>query len=860
MTSKDNNESSKSSPQQQVEQKHHQHKPTPLNITDSHINTAPFPLLSTAISRTTTSNQSSPQHDEVCDNLKLIEDLKFFLATAPANWQENQIIRRYYLSNDDGFISCVFWNNLYYITGTDIVRCCLYRMEKFGRKIIDKKKFEEGIFSDLRNLKTGQDATLEQPKSDFLQFLHKNMCLRTQKKQKVFFWFSVQHDKIFADALERDLKRELIGQKSTTMAMKEPALSFKYSEVSNSTLYDQLATHMDFKRMITPLNSGGIENDSNNNNNTALNPDTKNDNNKPVDQNHIHSTVSHLTNISANGNIVPQELMNHSNIRTQNLMENNTSAVKLTLDTSLSTSNIKGLPQHTSATLYPSPNQLYKTALKKLTSGLSMENKLLNITAEPQKPQSNEDSTTKKCKKMANVNADNKTTGENEETADVTIQQDLEHEGSEEDSHRQPTFKKNYLNEDDFPLDYFPIEIEYPKSAKEQETPAFKKITTSFFYDNIDNLQPQPLHSALSSNNANGYGVAIIPPNSSKSAHHSIVTEDVLNVVGLEEEKKPLKQFTVQHDQQGNATSIEPQVIEADADADIITNNPVTTTLMENAENNENFVLNTKEHVINKSINLEVPPQDYSVQQHNFLDYITATNANAYEQYLFANYYQLHPYTSGLSQPAFPYCGFAPPALPSQSYYPPDLLYGAAAAAAAFAPNNNSNNNNNNGGGGGSVSACNNNNNGFQQQLFQNTLVPKDNGSGVKMTRENINNASVNKYDNDNDSDEHLVPQSINVPMNVNNMNNNNGGMLTGIYPQFTPLYNRFFPYPMMSTSPITAIPPNITVNNVPPQFNSGVQINPSQQILLQQQQQKQKSHATGNTTGKVYKKNNTHK
>ncbi|SCU91731.1 LADA_0F11694g1_1 [Lachancea dasiensis] len=192
--------------------------------------------------------QHTTAHDDVEETLRLIEDIKFFLATAPANWQENQIIRRYYLNNDQGFVSCVFWNNLYYITGTDIVKCCVYRMQKFGREVLDRKKFEEGIFSDLRHLKCGVDATLEVPKSEFLSFLFKNMCLKTQKKQKVFFWFSVPHDKLFADALERDLKRQVASQLPTTRAVREPALSFAYDDKSGLSLYDQLLKHMDGQR------------------------------------------------------------------------------------------------------------------------------------------------------------------------------------------------------------------------------------------------------------------------------------------------------------------------------------------------------------------------------------------------------------------------------------------------------------------------------------------------------------------------------------------------------------------------------------------------------------------------------------
>lgn len=129
-------------------------------------------------------------------------------------------------------------DNLFHVTGTDIVRSLTYRFFAFGRPVVNTKKFEEGIFSDLRNLKPGTDASLEEPKSPFLDLLYKNNCIRTQKKQKVFYWFSVPHDRLFLDALERDLKREKMNQEPTTRATAEPALSFYYD--SSMTLFDQL--------------------------------------------------------------------------------------------------------------------------------------------------------------------------------------------------------------------------------------------------------------------------------------------------------------------------------------------------------------------------------------------------------------------------------------------------------------------------------------------------------------------------------------------------------------------------------------------------------------------------------------------
>ncbi|KAI8819336.1 STE like transcription factor-domain-containing protein, partial [Fimicolochytrium jonesii] len=146
-----------------------------------------------------------------------LDHLKLFLATAPTNWDPEHTIKRFTLPNGE-HISCVLWNNLFHITGTDIVRSLIYRFEAFGRPVSNVKKFEEGVFSDLRNLKPGIDATLEEPRSEFLEILYKNNCIRTQKKQKVFYWFSVPHDRLFMDALERDLKREALGVEPTTVA------------------------------------------------------------------------------------------------------------------------------------------------------------------------------------------------------------------------------------------------------------------------------------------------------------------------------------------------------------------------------------------------------------------------------------------------------------------------------------------------------------------------------------------------------------------------------------------------------------------------------------------------------------------
>jgi transcription factor STE12 len=117
-------------------------------------------------------------------------------------------VSTFMLPNED-IVTCVFWNGRHYITGTDIVKILLFRFIHIGRQVLNTKKFEEGVFSDLRRLKPGLDAVLEEPKSDFLNYLYKHNCIRTQKKQKVFYWHKVPHEALFKNAMERDLRREI---------------------------------------------------------------------------------------------------------------------------------------------------------------------------------------------------------------------------------------------------------------------------------------------------------------------------------------------------------------------------------------------------------------------------------------------------------------------------------------------------------------------------------------------------------------------------------------------------------------------------------------------------------------------------
>jgi transcription factor STE12 len=138
-------------------------------------------------------NRPLNHHEQ--ERIAHLDRLKFFLATAPSRWDatsndstdtsmmatptdvsdlsssmppghpssSHPALNRFLLPTSE-YVSCVLWNSLYHITGTDIVRALVFRFEAFGRPVRNMKKFEEGIFSDLRNLKPGVDACLEEPK------------------------------------------------------------------------------------------------------------------------------------------------------------------------------------------------------------------------------------------------------------------------------------------------------------------------------------------------------------------------------------------------------------------------------------------------------------------------------------------------------------------------------------------------------------------------------------------------------------------------------------------------------------------------------------------------------------------------
>src|SRR3984885_7862874 len=107
----------------------------------------------------------------------------------------------------DAFVTCVHWQGGLFISGADIAKIVAYRLQCQGIKVPSLKKLQEGVVSDLRVLRAGQHFVLENAQSELLRLLRRNGCIKTLKKQKVFFWDSVPHDALFENALEREVMR-----------------------------------------------------------------------------------------------------------------------------------------------------------------------------------------------------------------------------------------------------------------------------------------------------------------------------------------------------------------------------------------------------------------------------------------------------------------------------------------------------------------------------------------------------------------------------------------------------------------------------------------------------------------------------
>lgn len=135
---------------------------------------------------------------------QLSQDLLSFLENAVYGWQEGEECRRFSIFGD--CITCSHWEGMSLVSAIDVVKVvsAMYRLEHSGLSPKDRRRFEEAIISDLRNLKVGRDALLEPANSPLLNFLYRINSVRTHKRQKVYRWEAVDFEKLYRDACDRE--------------------------------------------------------------------------------------------------------------------------------------------------------------------------------------------------------------------------------------------------------------------------------------------------------------------------------------------------------------------------------------------------------------------------------------------------------------------------------------------------------------------------------------------------------------------------------------------------------------------------------------------------------------------------------
>lgn len=137
------------------------------------------------------------------------DPISWFVETAYQEWSASLAARYLELSNKSR-IACVAWDGEFYISGTDILKIVQFRLRQAGIRDADPRKIERGIISTLRGLRPGRSSILLESRDPLMSRLDALGCIKTRKRQKVFLWDAVDHQRLFQDALARELRRGLL--------------------------------------------------------------------------------------------------------------------------------------------------------------------------------------------------------------------------------------------------------------------------------------------------------------------------------------------------------------------------------------------------------------------------------------------------------------------------------------------------------------------------------------------------------------------------------------------------------------------------------------------------------------------------
>lgn len=177
---------------------------------------------------------SLPKKTQIELYAKMLQSLGSFIAHVNENWQPDEECRRFDVFRES--ITCALWNGEGVVSGVDVCKIimAIYRLNHMGEYPRDRRKFEEGIVSDLRNLRVNEEAFLEDAGSPLLRFLFLINSVRTHKRQKVFKWNAVPFQRLYGDALDRE--RRAATSNSLIERLKRTKLYHDYQAISKLQL------------------------------------------------------------------------------------------------------------------------------------------------------------------------------------------------------------------------------------------------------------------------------------------------------------------------------------------------------------------------------------------------------------------------------------------------------------------------------------------------------------------------------------------------------------------------------------------------------------------------------------------------
>lgn len=84
-------------------------------------------------------------------------------------------------------VSCVYWKHQTLLSSNDIIKAVRFIVDPEGLLDITPRKFEEHVFSVLRQYQLSLHYVMEESNSSVLNYMQQNQIIKTKKRQKLFY-------------------------------------------------------------------------------------------------------------------------------------------------------------------------------------------------------------------------------------------------------------------------------------------------------------------------------------------------------------------------------------------------------------------------------------------------------------------------------------------------------------------------------------------------------------------------------------------------------------------------------------------------------------------------------------------------